>query len=132
VIAFCSAKPPNIGISPLAEPGQYVQTTAPELFVVSSDGRPNRASTCARLSPLCTGGPLLCTGLSAQPARRIAANAMIFIFMLFDYVEVAETRRTWYAGDELHDFNYLLARCFDGAVFRVFRHRYDHILVLQA
>jgi hypothetical protein len=57
---------------------------------------------------------------------------MILIFMLFHDVEVAETRRTWHAGDELHDFNYLLARCFDGAVFRVFRHRYDHILVLQA
>jgi hypothetical protein len=57
---------------------------------------------------------------------------MILIFMLFHDVEVAETRRTWHAGDELHDFNYLLARCFDGAVFHVLRQGYDHIFVLQA
>ena len=57
---------------------------------------------------------------------------MILIFMLFHDVKVAETRMTLHAGDELNDLDYLLARCFDGAVFRVFRHRYDHILVLQA
>jgi hypothetical protein len=57
---------------------------------------------------------------------------MILIFMLFHDVEVAENRRTWYAGDELHDLDYLLARCFDGAVFHVLRQGYDHIFVLQA
>ena len=57
---------------------------------------------------------------------------MILIFMLFHDVEVAETDRTFDDRDELHDFDYLLARCFDGAVFHVLRHRYDHILVLQA
>src|SRR5258708_18507201 len=103
-------------MSPLADPGQYVQTTAPELFVVSSDGRPNRASTCARLSPLCTGGPLLCTGLSAQPARRIAANAMIFIFMLFDYVKIPFSDMTFNDRDQLNHLDYLFARCFYGAV----------------
>ena len=48
---------------------------------------------------------------------------MIWIFMLFHDVEVAETRRTWHAGDELHDFNYFLARCFHRAVFHVLWHR---------
>ena len=123
MIAFCSAKPPNIGMSPLAEPGQYVQTTAPELFVVSSDGRPSRASTCARLSPLCTGGPLLCAGSSAQPARRTAANATSVIFMLIDYVKIPFADMTFNDRDQLNHLDYLLARCFDGAVFHVLRHR---------
>ena len=119
-------------MSPLAEPGQYVQTTEPELSVVSSDGRPSRASTCARLSPLWTGGPLLCTGSSAQPARRTAANAMSVIFMLVDYVEVPFANMTFNDCDQLNHLDYLLARFFDGAVFHVLRHRKDHILVLQA
>ena len=119
-------------MSPLAEPGQYVQTTEPELSVVSSDGRPSRASTCARLSPLWTGGPLLCTGSSAQPARRTAANAMSFIFMLVDYVEVPFADMTFNYRDQLNHLDYLLARFFDGAVFHVLRHRKDHVFVLQS
>jgi hypothetical protein len=57
---------------------------------------------------------------------------MILIFMLFHDVEVAKTRRTSYAGDELHDFDNLLARCFDRAIFHMLRQGYDHVLVLQA
>jgi hypothetical protein len=57
---------------------------------------------------------------------------MILIFMLFHDVEVAKTRRTSYAGDELHDFDNLLARCFDRAIFHMLWQGYDHVLVLQA
>jgi hypothetical protein len=52
--------------------------------------------------------------------------------MLIDYVNVPLADMTFNDRDQLNHLDYLLARCFDGAVFHVLRHRYDHILVLQA
>jgi hypothetical protein len=47
---------------------------------------------------------------------------LVYFSWLVDYVKVPFADMTCYDPDELNHLDYLLARCFDGAVFHVLRH----------